>query len=218
MAGVRRAATHGERAVTKRSSRAGAVLPLLVGLLAAGAWAQRPHRSGVWVEAGGGLGYVRISSSGSTVVTSAPGSVSYLRAGARLSDKVMLGIENFGFVDDMLGFFRADTSSVGQTWSLSAVVLWYPWRSGLFVKAGVGAAQGTFVVTPPGGGSPVTTRGTGVGLTFGAGYDLKLSRKFALTTCLCGDIAGIGDVVLPTARVDDVIASIYHVTIGITLR
>ena len=212
LAGIGCATTHGERAVTK------AVLAVFVALLAAGAQAQRPHRSGLWVEAGGGLGYVRIASSGSTTVTSAPGSVSYLRVGVLLSDQVMIGIENFGFVDDMLGFFGADTSSVGQTWSLSTVVLWYPWRSGLFVKGGVGAAQGTFVVTPPGGGSPVTARGTGVGLTFGAGYDLRISRKLFLTGCLCADVAGIGDVVLPTTRVDDIIASIYHVTIGLTLR
>jgi hypothetical protein len=198
--------------------RSAAVLPLLAGLLAIDAAAQRPHRAGLWIEAGGGLGYVRIASGSTTNVTSAPGSVSYLRVGALLSDKVMLGVENFGFVDEMLGFFRADTSSVGQTWSLGVVVLWYPWRSGLFVKGGVGAAQGTFNVTPAGGGPPVSTRGTGVGLTFGLGYDRNISRKVALTGCLCADVAGIGDIVLPTTRVDDVIASIYHVTIGITIR
>ena len=199
-------------------SRGAAIVSLLVGLLARDAQAQRPHRAGLWLEAGGGVGYVRIASSGSTNVTSAPGSVSYVRVGALLSDKVLLGIENFGFVDDMLGFFRADTSSVAQTWSLAAVVLWYPWRSGLFVKGGVGAAQSTLTATPAGGGSPITARGTGVALTFGLGYDQAISRKIALTACLCADIAGIGDIVLPSTRVDDVIASIYHVTIGLTIR
>lgn len=198
----------------------GALVSLLAGLLAAGAEAQRPppHRAGLWIEAGGGVGYVRIASGGTSNVTSAPGSVSYLRVGGRLSDRVLLGVENFGFVDEMLGFFRADTSSIGQTWSLGVVVLWYPWRSGVFVKGGVGAAQGTFTVTPPSGGSPVTARGTGVGLTFGLGYDQRISRKVALTGCVCADIGGIGDVVLPTTRVEDVIASIYHITLGITIR
>jgi len=215
LAGLGCAATHGKRTVT----RAAGVLPMLVVLLATGAEAQRPHRAGLWLETGGGVGYVRIASSGSTNVTSALGSASYLRVGALLSDEVLLGVENFGFVDNMLGFFRGDTSSVAETWSFTVVVLWYPWRSsGLFAKGGVGAAQGTFTVTPPGGGPTVTARGTGVGLTFGLGYDQKISRKFALTGCLCADIAGIGDVVLPTTRVDDMIASIYHVTIGITLR
>jgi len=213
------AATDGHGAMTASLRRIGIVLVVFVGLLASGAQGQRPHRAGLWIETGGGVGYVRIASSGSTTVRSAPGSVSYLRFGALLSDKVLLGVENFGFVDDMLGFFRADTSSIAQTWSLTVVVLWYPWRSsGLFAKAGVGAAQGTFTVTPPGGGSPVTARGTGVGLTFGLGYDRKVSRKFAITGCLCADIAGIGDVVLPTTRIDDMIASIYHLTIGLTLR
>jgi len=198
--------------------RAGFVLTLLAGFLATGAEAQRPHRTGLWIETGGGVGYVRIASSGSTPVTSAPGSTSYLTVGVLLSDNVLLGVENAGFVDEMLGFFRGDTSSVAQTWSLAVVVLWYPWRSGLFAKGGVGVAQGTFTVSPTGGGAPITARGTGVGLNFGAGYDLKISRKIALTGCLCADIAGIGDVVLPSTRIDDMIASIYHITIGITIR
>jgi hypothetical protein len=197
--------------------RGGAVLALLAAVLATGAAAQG-HRHGLWIEAGGGVGYVRIASGGTSNVTSAPGSVSYVRVGGRVSDKVLLGVENFGFVDEMLGFFRSDTSSIGQTWSLGVVVLWYPWRSGLFVKGGVGAAQGTFNVAPAGGGPPVTTRGTGVGLNFGLGYDQNISRKIALSACLCADVAGIGDVVLPTTRVEDVIASIYHITIGITIR
>jgi len=161
---------------------------------------------------------VPIASSGSTNVTSAPGSTSYLTVGGLLSDNVLLGIENAGFVDEMLGFFRGDTSSLAQTWNLGVVVLWYPWRSGLFAKGGVGVAQGSFTFTPTGGGAPVTVRGTGVGLNFGAGYDLKISRKFALTACVCADIAGIGDVVLPSTRIDDMIASVYHFTIGLTLR
>lgn len=192
---------------------------LLVALFTTNAAAgQRPHRAGLWVEAGGGLGYVRIASSGSTAVTSAPGSASYLRVGGLLSDKVMLGIENFGFVDNMLGFFRGDTSSLAETWSVAVVVLWYPWRSGVFAKGGVGMAQGAFTVTPAGGGVPVTSRGTGVTMTFGLGYDQRISRTLAITGCLCGNIAGIGDVVLPTTRIDDMIASIYHVTIGLTIR
>lgn len=205
--------------MTSALGRGTALVSLLVGVFPpAVAAGQRPHRSGLWVEAGGGFGYVRIASSGSTFVTSAPGSASYLRVGALLSDKVMLGIENFGFVDNMAGFFHGDTSSLAETWSVAAVVLWYPWRSGVFAKGGVGAAQGTFTVTPAGGGGPVTARGTGVTLTFGLGYDKRVSRKFFITGCLCADIAGIGDVVLPTTRIDDMIASIYHLTVGLTLR
>lgn len=204
--------------MTPAAVHPGPLLALLAGLCTTGAAGQRPHRSGLWIEAGGGVGYVRIASSASTFVTSAPGSASYLRVGALLSDKVMLGIENFGFVDNMAGFFRGDTSSLAETWSVAVVVLWYPWRSGVFAKGGVGAAQGAFTMTPAGGGGPVTARGTGVALTFGLGYDQRVSRKLFVTGCLCADIAGIGDVVLPTTRIDDVIASIYHLTIGLTIR
>lgn len=194
------------------------VLIVLGGLLARGAPAQRPHRTGLWFEAGEGIGYVRTASASSTSVTSAGGSTSYVRVGGLLSDKTLMGVEYLEFLDERSGVFRADTSSIAETWSLAVVVLWFPWRSGVFLKGGVGAAQGALTVTPPGGGAPVTARGTGVGLTFGLGYDRTLSRRIALTGCVCAQIAGIGDVVLPTTRVDDVIASIYHVTIGVTLR
>jgi hypothetical protein len=97
------------------------------------------------------------------------------------------------------------------------VVLWFPWRSGFFVKGGVGVAEGDFTVTAS-PGQLVTASGEGVGLTFGLGFDLPISRKIALTANAGAVVAAIGDVVLPGTRVDDVIAMIYHVGLGITIR
>jgi hypothetical protein len=100
---------------------------------------------------------------------------------------------------------------------VAAVVLWFPWRSGAFLKGGVGIADGTFSATPE-PGAPVITEGIGVGLTFGLGYDLPLSRTFAITANAAAFIAAIGDIVLPSGVVDDVIATMYVFAIGLTVR
>ncbi len=60
--------------------------------------------------------------------------------------------------------------------------------------------------------------GVGVGLTFGLGWDFAISRKFAITANAAAFITAIGDLVLPSGTVDDVIATMYVVSIGFTVR
>jgi hypothetical protein len=196
------------------SPRLAAVALVLLGTPLA---AQRPHRGGLWAELCNGPANVRVASSGSEEVTTKPGWGACIRVGGVLSDKVLLGVESFGFVDATFGFAEQDTSVVAETGTFTAVVLWFPWRSGFFVKGGVGVAEGDFTVTAS-PGQLVTASGEGVGLTFGLGFDLPISRKIALTANAGAVVAAIGDVVLPGTRVDDVIAMIYHVGLGITIR
>lgn len=185
-------------------------------LLGGGAAAQRPHRTGLWGELGGGAAYSRVACSGCTEVTVSPASSGYLRIGGLLSDGVLLGVESAGFADETFGF-GADSGVVAQMETLAVVVLWFPWRSGVFLKGGMGAAHGEFTI-PSEATQADTSKGTGIGLTFGVGLDWPLSRKLALTANAAAFITAIGDVVLPTARVDDVIATLYHATIGFTIR
>jgi hypothetical protein len=186
-------------------------------LAAAGTAAQRPHRSGLWFEIGSGPAAVRVACSGCEDVTTAGGSGALLRLGGTLSDRVLLGVETFGFTDQTFGFVSGDTSFVAETGTVGAVVLWFPWGSGTFLKGGVGVAEGTFTTSPT-PGSPVKIEGVGVGLTFGLGYDLYLSRKFAVTANAAAFITAIGDIVLPTGTVDDVIATMYVLAIGLTVK
>ena len=44
------------------------------------------------------------------------------------------------------------------------------------------------------------------------------SRRIALTANLATYVTAVGDIVLPTRRVDDVIATIYELGIGFTIR
>ena len=189
----------------------------LLAALTIRAAAQEPHRSGFWLETGSGPGAVRIACSGCPDVTTAGGSSGYLRLGGVLSPKVLLGVETFGFTNQHFAFAGQPGSVIAEDASLGAVVLWYPWRGGVFLKGGLGLARGTFTVAPDSG--PVLhTTGTGVGLTLGLGFDLRLSRRFALTLNSADCITAIGDVVLPGTRVDDVIATMYQLTLGFTIR
>jgi hypothetical protein len=193
------------------------LLALLV-LQAAPVAAQRPHRSGFWFELGGGPAAARVSCAGCPEVTSASGSSGYLRLGGTVADGVMLGVENFDFVDERFGFRGdEDQSIVAETTTLGVVAIWYPWRGGIFLKGGVGIANGEFTVKPSTGGK-VKVSGDGVGMTFGVGYEVNLSRRFALTTTAAAYVTALGDLELPTTTVDDAIASLYHLTVGLTVR
>jgi len=200
-----------------RVARTTAAVALAVVALAGRAAAQRPHRSGLWFELGGGPAAVRVACAGCADVSFEAGSGGDLRLGGVLSDRVLLGVETFGFDDETFGFTAGDTAFVAETGTVAAVVLWFPWRSGAFLKGGVGIAEGSFTTTPT-PGSPVIAEGVGVGLTFGLGYDVAISRKFAITVNAAAFITAIGDLVLPTSTVDDVIATMYVVSIGFTVR
>ena len=200
-----------------RLGRAAAAVAVVATALAGGAAAQRPHRTGLWFELGGGPAAVRVACAGCADVSFEAGSGGYLRLGGVLSDRVLLGVEAFGFDDETFGFTAGDTAFVAETGTVAAVVLWFPWRSGAFLKGGVGLAEGSFTTTPT-TGTPVIAEGVGVGLTFGLGWDVAISRKFAITANAAAFIAAIGDLVLPSGTVDDVIATMYVVSIGFTVR
>jgi len=178
------------------------------------------HRSGLWGELGSGPGYVRIGCSGCEDVVGASGTTGYLRVGGVISQKVVIGVEFFSFLDKAFGFAPEDSNAVAETATAAVVVLWYPGRRGLFFKGGVGAAFGEFSVPFDSAGVALadTSTGGGIGLTFGLGWDLPISRKFAITANAAAFITALGDVALPGRRVDDVIATIYQASIGFTFR
>jgi hypothetical protein len=179
--------------------------------------AQNPHRQGLWAEVGGGRASIRMGCAGCDDVTRAGGSAGYLRVGGTLSPKVLLAGEIFGFTDENFGFTGDGQSIVADCASIAAVVLWYPWRSHFFLKSGVGMAEGSFIVQP----EPeefVIAEGFGVGLTFGIGLDVPISRKLALAANASTFFTAIGDIVLPAQRVEDVIPTTYVLSIGVVIR
>jgi hypothetical protein len=194
-----------------------AVVTVLFAGWTTGAWAQRPTRSGFWIENGVGTGAARNACSGCEETTVAYGSASHVRLGGALSHNVLLGLEVFAF-DGRNVLLTSDGSPVeAENASIAAIALWYPGGSAVFLKGGAGLARGTFSVTSS-EGDVVTTHGTGSGLTFGLGLDVPVFRWFALTANFGTYVAAIGDIELDGAVVDDVIATIYEAGLSLTIR
>lgn len=195
---------------------------LVLVLVLFGAWAPRAasaqdwRRTGWWFEAGGGPSANRVACSNCVEVTRSGGSGAWLRFGRALSHKVVLGVEVFDFLNRSFRFDNAE-SLAAENVSIAGIVLWYPWRSRFFIKSGVGIAEGQFTVATA-ADEPVFAEGLGVGLTFGLGYDQPVWRSVAVTANAGVFFTAIGDVVLPAIRVDDVIATIYNLSLGITIR
>lgn len=170
----------------------------------------------MWGELGAGPGHVRIACSGCTNVVGASGVTSYFRIGSAVSDRVVIGLEVFSLLNRGLGFSSGDTTKTAETATAALVVLWFPSRRGFFFKGGAGLAVGQFTI--PGTAGADTSNGDGIGLTYGFGWDFAISRKFAVTANLAAYVTAVGDVVLPSQRVDDVIATMYQGSIGFTFR
>jgi outer membrane protein with beta-barrel domain len=197
----------------------GIALCLVLTAPAAPAWAQRkdrPHRSGLWGEFGAGPGRVRIACSGCTDVVTASGLTSYVRIGGTVSDRVVIGLEVFALLNRGFGFSPGDTITTAETATAAVVVLWFPSRRGFFFKGGAGIASGQFTI--PGTAGADTSNSAGIGITFGFGWDVALSRKFAITTNFAAYVTAVGDVILPGQRVDDVIATMYQAGVSLTFR
>jgi hypothetical protein len=197
-----------------RSALAAAAALLLNGAMAD---AQNLHRQKFWIEFGGGPAAIRINCTGCDDVTRATGSASFLRLGGTLSEKVLLGAEFFGFSDQSFEFDSGAESVLAEFASISASVLWYPWRSHFFIKSGVGIAEGLFTVDPLDPES-AKSEGVGVGLTYGLGLDVPISRKLAFSLNASTYFTAVGDLVLPHRTVEDVIPTTYMVSIGVVLR
>ena len=196
------------------------VIAMLCGTGIATAVAQRPsrpHRSGLWGELGFGPGQVRIACSGCAGVVSSHGPTSFLRIGGTVSDHVVIGFEAFSLLDKAFHYSLDASTSTAETATAAVIIMWYPGKTGLFFKGGVGAAGGQYTI-PSSPTQADTSSGAGMGLTFGAGWDWSISRKFALTTNVATYVVAVGDIVLPGQRVDDVIATMYQFSIGVTLR
>lgn len=177
----------------------------------------RPHRGGLWGEFGFGPGLVRIACAGCTDVVTDNGQTSYLRIGGTASDHVLIGFEVFSLLDKAFNFSLDVSTSSAETATAAVIILWYPGRRGLYFKGGVGVAAGQYAI-PTSPTQADTATGVGIGLTFGAGWDWSISRKFAITANLGAYVTAVGDIVLTGRRVDDVIATMYQGSIGFTFR
>ena len=192
----------------------GAVLVtgFLGALLAGPAAAQDPVRHGYWLDAGGGYGRLRVRCGTCAGVGTSYGGTVTVTLGHSVSRKVVLGLEGQVWTSWEQGPRE-------QVRSLTVVAQWYPWHEErVFLRGGTGIVQGP--VVPSGTGtSPASVKGTGVGLTFGVGYDLALGRHLGLAAQVASHVAALGDLSLPgNVHLNDTIAYVTRFSLALVVR
>ena len=131
----------------------------------------RNQRQGFWIGFGLGDGSAGVDCS-SCATDRTSGLSGNLRLGGTLSQSVLLGFESNGWIHSEQGI--DETLGFG-----SAVVVWYPSRTGAFyLKFGLGVMSYTatdgvddFTATAPAG-------------SFGLGYDFRVGRNMSITPFL----------------------------------
>ena len=193
--------------------RRAAVVTGLVGALAAGpAGAQNPVRHGLWLDAGVGYGRLRVRCATCTDVGTAYGGAQTVTLGHSVSRKVMLGLEGQIWTSWEKGPRE-------QVQSLTVVAQWYPSHGDrFFLRCGTGIVWGP--VAPSGtGAAPATVKGTGIGLTFGVGYDIPLGRRIGLAVQAASHVAALGDLSLPgNVNLNDTIAYVTRFSVAFIVR
>ena len=173
---------------------------------AAPAAAQAPFRGGPWMDAGIGYGRLRLTCD-SCNITAAGGTEITVTVGGAPTRNVLLCVQ-------------------GQIWfqsrgqrvhSVMAIVQWYPWvNAGFFARAGSGIVWGP--VTPATSAQPAPARSTGIGMDFGVGYDLPVSRHYGFTVQAAWHVAALGDLTAGGQRANDVIAYVTRVGVALVFR
>ena len=199
------------------TSRAAALTCIALLCAAEPAPSQQGVRSGLWLEGAIGTGTVRNGCGGCDAVTSAYGGTDYLRFGRSIGPRVLVGLEVFALTSSDIALGPSPAPVDAENRSIAPIVIWYVGQSGFFLKGGAGLARGTFTVRTA-GGETVTTKRTGSALTYGVGFDIGILRWLALTASLGSNVMAIGDVPVDGTVVDDIIATVYEVGLGLTLR
>lgn len=179
--------------------------------------AQESRPGGFWVDLGLGPSVALVNCKGCDDPTTDGAGSGYLRLGGTVASDVLLGLEVATHSTDVFTPVEPGEAGRVEISNLTAVVLWAPWSSGFLVKGGVGAVDGRVSVEPE-GEAPVAARETGVGLTFGAGWELSIHRRVAIALHGATWTSALGDVVLASRRVEDIIATTYGLTLGVTIR
>ena len=168
------------------------------------------HRQGFWATFGGGLAVARNACSEcgeDTPYRNRPGF--YLQLGGVASRHLLVAGEVFTQADDVSG-----SSTRVTNWTATAQ--WYPWNPPVYIKFGFGLSRGksTFEVD----GVETNEARTGVGIMFGLGTDLRVSRALSVSPVAAWYMQAVGDFETPQGRVSSVSANTWFVGLGLTLN
>jgi hypothetical protein len=151
---------------------------------------------------GGGDGNVRLPATATTAAGTyslhdwfgkGPATFAFdLQVGATLTPKLLLGGElaYFGAVATYDTFAGTATRTLGIT-TINAVVTFYPFERGLFLRGGLGLASAGATVDVPGVGKTSDSAGGG-DVALGLGYAFWLGQRFNLSVNLDGSWQSYG--------------------------
>lgn len=179
-------------------------------LCARPAAAQARSRSGFWMDGVAGWSRLKLVCRTCSDDVHARGTMVTLALGGTPARTVLLGVE--------AQLWSGSDAGVGQrVRSVALVAQWYPWRSGFYVRGGTGLANGR-VAPADTAATHTAVRGRGISISLAAGYDLAVSRQFALTAQAASQVTALGDLVLPGHTADDTVAYLTRLSVGLTLR
>lgn len=198
-------------------------LLLLVAAPASAQWPMalddgHPPREGFWAETGLGGGRALVGCEGCDDLAGRPSGIGYVRVGGKVDDKVAVGLELFRSLEPTRLPGALDSAVAVSNASLGPVVLWYPWRRAVFARANVGLALKRTFLDRAGQPRAQLERGIGAALSFGAGVDVPVRPRYALTLAVGAYYGAVGDIQMPGKLLDDVIATLYTASVGLTLR
>ena len=144
--------------------------------------AQHPQtRDGFWIGFGIGWGSADATCDGCADTDRLSSFTSFIKLGGTLNDRVLLGGEITGWTKSESGV----TETLGN---MTATAYFYPNAAGgFFLKGGAGFS----VYAASNGGS---VSGTGVGLTVGLGYDIRVGGNLSLTPVADFLFGSVGDI------------------------
>lgn len=174
------------------------------------------ERKGVWFGIGGGLGSIDATCDDCGSGDRESSGAGYMKGGYALNERLLLGLE-FNLWSKTYAIPGLDASSTVNAYNVSGTVTFYPQASGgLFVKGGGGVSLLDLEIKSA--GSKITADvGKGPGFILGAGYDIPVGRRVAITPAVnywsgqVGDVSVLGEI-LATGWKQNVI----DFTLGIT--
>jgi hypothetical protein len=194
-------------------NRGGALIVLITLLAAAPLRAQEAsRREGFWLSFGGGYGSNKSDCQNCLDPPTKGGASLFLKLGGTVSPYVLLGMES-------QLYYRSESGGSAQVGNLSLIGQWYPWfKRGFFAKAGVGLSYAKDKFPTLAVNTTTTIEKMGMGLTFGAGYDIPINRKISLTPV--GNIyyAVLGDISYAGGFLDNSFMTEVQIGLGITFH
>lgn len=198
--------------VSRVSGARGSLLAALLLLVAtAGADAQRPQvRRGFWLATSGGVGHTSSDCDQCAGGEREAGSYLSVAMGGTVGRNVLVGAELNSWY---LALAEGDESLIGAF----TVVQWYPWNQlGMHLRTGVGwsyARSGYRIEAGSGKADKL-----GLGLRFGAGWDIRIGRMVSLSPFMGIHIAALGATDVGGGTLTNLLTASRQLGLGVTIH